>query len=53
MAARWRLGCHFGWRFGGFRLGFALRAGDAGDVEGEFVVWGLGATDRETSFGFV
>jgi hypothetical protein len=47
------LGCHFDRRFGGFRFAFALRAGDIGDVDGELAVRRLGATDRETSFGFV
>jgi len=53
MTASWRLGCHFGRRFGGFCLAFALRAGDVGDVDGELVVRCLDAADRETSFGFL
>jgi hypothetical protein len=47
------LGCHFDRRFGGLRLGFAPPAGDLGDVNDKLVPWRLGATDRETSSGFV
>jgi len=53
MGTCWRLGCDFDRRFGGLRLGIALLAGDAGDVDGELVVRCLDAADRETSFGFV